>query len=340
MKKNHNHLQDLSAEIEAILAINKGQHLRKSSKAKAKPSTQRWTRPPTTHNAPKHRPGWTNKQASTSNQWVTKPKKQLKQLNHSKKLEPCPSVGGRNNGRHRKAHKLNYANVNRIRLAVGKPRLATDPSGNVVNLTKHSFSIPEYNLLGKNLNFCPTTGNFNSTTLQTDINNFTRKIKLRAHFGTTKEDENNKKEFYIKNKNSTWTPNKTHHTIKTFIEAFQNEIENLPKNNTQRKYNLTKDEREALEKFQQRDDIIITNADKGGAIVIQDVEKYIEEANRQLHDETFSKKMRHWPDPKTQQFNQPHHRLFQKLVSHWWTNFENATYWPKNTKILRSTKNP
>ena len=101
-------------------------------------------------------------------------------------------------------------NVNHICLAVGKPRLATDPSGNVVKLTKHTFSIPEYNLLGKNLNFCPTPGNFNSTTLQTDINNFTQKIKLRTHFGPTKEDKNNKKEFYIKNKNSTWTPNKTH----------------------------------------------------------------------------------------------------------------------------------
>ena len=72
----------------------------------------------------------------------------------------------RNKRRHRKASKLNYANVNRICLAVGKPRLATDPSGNVVKLTKHIFNRPEYNLLGKNLNFCLLTlGNFNSTTL-------------------------------------------------------------------------------------------------------------------------------------------------------------------------------
>ena len=165
------------------------------------------------------------------------------------------------------------------------------------------------------------------TTLQTDINNFTRKIKLRAHFGTTKEDENNKKEFYIKNKNSTWTPNKTHHTIKTFIEAFQNEIENLPKNNTQRKYNLTKDEREALEKFQQRDDIIITNADQGGAIVIQDVEKYIEEANRQLHDETFYKKCN--TDLTQRHNNLINHTIDSFKNSHHideLRNFENAAY--------------
>ena len=31
-------------------------------------------------------------------------------------------------------------------------------------------------------------------------------------------------------------------------------------------------------------DIIITNADKGGAVVIMDVEKYIKEANHKLSD--------------------------------------------------------
>ena len=111
-----------------------------------------------------------------------------------------------------------------------------------------------------------------------------------------------------------------HYTIKTFIKAFHNEIENLPKNNTQRKYNLTKDEREALEKFQQRDDIIITNADKGG-------DKYIEEANSQLHDETFYKKCN---TDLTQRHN--------KLINHTIDSFKNLYHIDEQTsKMLRTT---
>ena len=56
------------------------------------------------------------------------------------------------------------------------------------------------------------------------------------------------------------------------------------------RYNLTKNEREAIENLKKRTDIVILNADKGGAVVIQDVKEYIDEANRQLSDKTFYKK--------------------------------------------------
>ena len=39
-----------------------------------------------------------------------------------------------------------------------------------------------------------------------------------------------------------------------------------------------------MEELAKRKDIFIANADKGGAVVIMDVEKYINEANRQLSD--------------------------------------------------------
>ena len=163
-----------------------------------------------------------------------------------------------------------------------------------MNLSKHKFSIPQFKLLNKNLNFCPTPGNYDQTAFKTDINKFTRKIKLRAHFGTTcSEDQSNEqptKEFYIKNPNSTWEPPNNHHTVKSFIEAFNNEIDNLPQNNTKRKYNLTIAERKALDELRDRTDLVITNADKGGAVVIQDIENYIKEANRQLNDTNFYKK--------------------------------------------------
>ena len=44
-----------------------------------------------------------------------------------------------------------------------------------------------------------------------------------------------------------------------------------------------------------RDDIIITKADKGGAVVIIDVDDYINEANRQLNNIEFYKEIPNEP---------------------------------------------
>ena len=61
---------------------------------------------------------------------------------------------------------------------------------------------------------------------------------------------------------------------------------------------LTKGEQKVLEALSKRDDIIITNADKGGAIVIMDIDKYISEAQRQLNDKNNYKKLQ--TDPTLQ----------------------------------------
>ena len=46
-----------------------------------------------------------------------------------------------------------------------------------------------------------------------------------------------------------------------------------------------------------RTDLVITKADKGEAIVIMDVDDYVAEANRQLSDSKFYKKLTHNPTP-------------------------------------------
>ena len=44
----------------------------------------------------------------------------------------------------------------------------------------------EFKLLNKDLNFCPTPEKYNKSKCTKDINNFMRRIKLKAHFKTTK----------------------------------------------------------------------------------------------------------------------------------------------------------
>ena len=71
--------------------------------------------------------------------------------------------------------------------------------------------------------------------------------------------------------------------MKTFLEDFSNKVSQELANETQHnktKNNLNKQELEALEHLKSLDDIIVTKADKGGAVVIQDVSNYIKEANR------------------------------------------------------------
>ena len=62
---------------------------------------------------------------------------------------------------------------------------------------------------------------------------------------------------------------------------------------------LSKGEQKAMEELAKRKDIIITNADNGGAVVIMDVEKYISEAHRQLCDKRNFKMLQE--DPTVQQ---------------------------------------
>ncbi|XP_061186995.1 uncharacterized protein LOC133195147 [Saccostrea echinata] len=55
--------------------------------------------------------------------------------------------------------------------------------------------------------------------------------------------------------------------------------------------NLSKEERSALQSLKNRDDIVIKKADKGSTVVVLDKEMYMSEANRQLSDERFYKKL-------------------------------------------------
>ena len=80
--------------------------------------------------------------------------------------------------------------------------------------------------------------------------------------------------------------------METFAQAFQNDLLKEEENIKQIPHkNLSKKEEDALQNLSKRDDIIITKADKGGAVVIVDVDDYIQEANRQLDDKEFYKKL-------------------------------------------------
>ena len=145
----------------------------------------------------------------------------------------------------------------------------------------------EFKLLNKNLNFCPTPNRSNKKQFKNDIDAFIRKVKLKAHF-KNKEQGIENQEFRI-SRNKTRTPKKNHHTVETFAQAFQNDLLKEEEHIKQILHkNLSKKEEDALQNLSKRDDIIITKADKGGAVVIVD---YDQKANRQLDNKEFYKKL-------------------------------------------------
>ena len=121
----------------------------------------------------------------------------------------------------------NNGNAIGIQRAIkSKIRYKSDPSGHVINLSKHSFSLDTFKLLNKNLNFVPTPKKYNKKQLDNDAENFFRLIKLRAHFKDINPKSNTDQEnlpFQIKNKQK-WTPKDTHHNISTSIDLVLNDL--------------------------------------------------------------------------------------------------------------------
>ena len=137
----------------------------------------------------------------------------------------------------------------------------------------------------KNLNFIPTPSTFNKNQLNKELDDFFRVIKLKAYlkdnnmYNPIREDQ-----LFKPKTNKKWRPDKNHHTVETYTEATKNALETEEQNNNDNKYynNLTKGERKALKELTDRNDIIITKADNGGAVVIIDVEVYVKEVEHQL----------------------------------------------------------
>ena len=75
-----------------------------------------------------------------------------------------------------------------------------------------------------------------------------------------------------------------------------------------------------MEELPKRKDLIITSADKGGAVVIMDTDSYTKEANRQLSDKASYKQL-------TQDRTLQHNRMVNETRE----RFKNEKLLPKKT---------
>ena len=101
---------------------------------------------------------------------------------------------------------------------------------------------------------------------------FTEESNLKHILKTRQINQKQKKIYLKKPTDKTWIPLENRYTTETFIETKNNEIIVEVAHIFPPKYStLSKGEQKALEDPQERDDIVIVNADKGGAVAIIDV---------------------------------------------------------------------
>ena len=105
----------------------------------------------------------------------------------------------------------------------------SDPFGNILSLSKYSFSLNTYKLLNQNLNFVPTPKQYSQKQIDTDTENFSHLLKLHAHIKDVNETQTSDQlyqPFKVKNKTK-WTPKEKHHTPKSFIDLVQHDINKM-----------------------------------------------------------------------------------------------------------------
>ena len=97
------------------------------------------------------------------------------------------------------------------------------------------------------------------------------KLNIKLFYGPQEEnktDKNNNSTSDIPNTKpkSNLEPQKNRHTINTFIEAVDNDIEKILENKQiLPRSNISKDQKTIINGFSKRDDLVFTEADKVGA---------------------------------------------------------------------------
>lgn len=178
----------------------------------------------------------------------------------------------------------------------------------IINLSSHTLSDAEVSLLNKGLSFIPTVKSFPLSLMESCIYRNLRNIKLRDYFFDKDSDDNAEYDpnaFHNKFINrSTWIPasNKLSSSCRYALQHLQDYIQNyiyshiwhpIPDQPARLRTfsnisdNLSPEERSAIRSLKNNNNILIKPADKGGAVVLLDVESYRAEGLRQLHNTDY-----------------------------------------------------
>ena len=177
---------------------------------------------------------------------------------------------------------------------IPEPNLGLGTS--VVNLSSEKLNKDEISILSKGLSFIPAPQNVNKSTITESIKAFERRIKLDYFFSDNDIDHREKLPFTHK---STWNPPdaKISNKVHNILADLNNKIENVSV--TKDQSNISFGQINALKTLKNKKHLVIKKADKGPSCVIMDKTNYILEAERQLNNESFYKRIEEPIYPET-----------------------------------------
>ena len=136
----------------------------------------------------------------------------------------------------------------------------------------------------RGLKFTPSPENSNKQEIESDMSEFFRRIKLKNFL----HDKNNEQDDSLVRNKSSFEPSKGRNAA---LDEFITQTKNFPLSSlpTEKKYNITMDERNALTSLQNDPTIIFKEADKGDGIVIMNTSFYRDKMLEILANDAFYK---------------------------------------------------
>lgn len=153
-------------------------------------------------------------------------------------------------------------------------------------MSSRKLNDTEIKLLQKGLKFTPTPSHSNTQELKNDVLEFTRKVRLIEYFDDTEDPD----ESLVRNKSNFVPPIGREQLLDNFVYSTTN-IPLTPIEKSKIKRNITKVEQKSISTLANDEEIIIKQADKGGATVIMNKSFYQEQIEKMLLDTEYYEKL-------------------------------------------------
>ncbi|CAC5412144.1 unnamed protein product [Mytilus coruscus] len=227
----------------------------------------------------------TNKQSKYPNKYVNVEK--VRPENTYNNRNRSSSTSRRNNFQHQQNQRNRFMQGNRNNNPTNNFRQ------NQQQRSQRYEQTQEIQILSKGLKFTPTPQTSNYNEVKDDISNCCIKLLLTEELF----DKENRDESIVRNK-SVYKSSKGKNKA---LDTFCDHITNFPFNEIQSpkcRPNTSRQEWKKIYKLKNNKDMIIKEADKGSAVVIMDLNYYINIANNLLQDNTYYEKEKNYNQSK------------------------------------------